>query len=109
MLKIAIDAMGGDNGCQPIVEGVIAALKKDRHFIAVLVGAKDKLLPLIPQKFNKRIVIHEASDVIAMSDSATDALKRKDSSAYKAIYLSTIDHLPKLLQLLDNFPIFFFF
>jgi glycerol-3-phosphate acyltransferase PlsX len=87
MLKIAIDAMGGDNGCQPIVEGVIAALKKDRHFIAVLVGVKDELLPLIPQKFNKRIVIHEASDVIAMSDSATDALKRKDSSAYKAIEL----------------------
>jgi glycerol-3-phosphate acyltransferase PlsX len=87
MLKIAIDAMGGDNGCEPIVEGVISALKKDRHFTAVLVGKKDELLPLIPQKFDHRIVIHEASDVISMSDAATDALKRKDSSAYQAIEL----------------------
>ena len=87
MLKIAIDAMGGDNGCEPIINGVIAALKKDRHFTAILVGVKSELLPLIPQKFDKRIIIHEANDVISMSDSATDALKRKDSTAYQAIEL----------------------
>lgn len=87
MLKIAIDAMGGDNGCEPIVEGVILALKKDRNFTAVLVGKKDELLPLIPQKFDHRIVIHQADDVISMHDSATDALKRKESTAYQAIEL----------------------
>ena len=87
MLKIAIDAMGGDFGPAPIVEGVIKALKQDRHFEAVLVGKKDELLPLIPQKFNNRITIHEAEDVISMTDHATDALKRKESSAYKAIEL----------------------
>ncbi|MEA3513809.1 MAG: phosphate acyltransferase PlsX [Campylobacterota bacterium] len=87
MLKIAIDAMGGDFGPAPIVEGVISALKKDRHFTAVLVGKKNELLPLIPQKFDHRVIIHEASDVIQMSDNATDALKRKDSSAYQAIEL----------------------
>ncbi len=87
MLKIAIDAMGGDFGPTPIVEGVISALKKDRHFIAVLVGKKNELLPLIPQKFDKRIIFHECNDVIEMHDSATDALKRKESSAYQAIDL----------------------
>jgi len=87
MLKIAIDAMGGDNGCTPIVEGVIEALKKDRHFTAILVGKKDELLPLIPQKYDHRVIIHEADDVIDMHDHATDALKRKESSAYKAIEL----------------------
>lgn len=87
MLKVAIDAMGGDFGPAPIVEGVIKALKQDRHFEAVLVGKKDELLPLIPQKFDNRITIHEASDVISMNDHATDALKRKESSAYKAIDL----------------------
>ena len=87
MLKIAIDAMGGDFGPAPIVEGVISALKKDRHFQAVLVGKKDELLPLIPQKLEQRILIHEADDVIRMTDHATDALKRKESSAYKAIDL----------------------
>jgi len=87
MLKIAIDAMGGDNGCEPIVEGVILALKKDRHFTAILVGKRDELLPLIPQKFENRIIIHQADDVISMHDSATDALKRKESTAYQAIEL----------------------
>jgi glycerol-3-phosphate acyltransferase PlsX len=87
MLKIAIDAMGGDNGCDPIVAGVILALKRDRHFIAVLVGKKEELLPLIPQKFDSRIIIHQADDVISMTDHATDALKRKESTAYKAIDL----------------------
>ncbi|MDB4257330.1 phosphate acyltransferase PlsX [Arcobacteraceae bacterium] len=87
MLKIAIDAMGGDNGCIPIVEGVILALKTNKHFTAILVGKKDDLLPLIPQKFISRIIIHNAEDVISMSDHATDALKRKESTAYQAIEL----------------------
>jgi glycerol-3-phosphate acyltransferase PlsX len=87
MLKIAIDAMGGDNGPSPVIDGLILALKKDRHFNAILVGKKDILLPLIPHKFNDRITIHEANDVISMHDHATDALKRKESSAYIAIDL----------------------
>lgn len=87
MLTIAIDAMGGDNGCTPIVEGVILALKKNRHFTAILVGKKDELLPLIPQKIISRITIHHAEDVISMQDHATDALKRKESTAYQAIEL----------------------
>jgi glycerol-3-phosphate acyltransferase PlsX len=87
MIKIAIDAMGGDNGPTPIIEGLKLALKHDRHFEAILVGNEEELLPLIPSKFKDRISIHHASDVIGMSDQATDALKRKESSAYKAIEL----------------------
>ena len=87
MLKIAIDAMGGDNGPTPIIEGLILALKKNKNFIAIAVGSKDQLVPLIPQRFSSRIEILDCNDVILMHDSATDALKRKDSSAYKAIEL----------------------
>jgi len=87
MLKIAIDAMGGDFGPQPIIEGLIAALKNNKNFTAIAVGAKEELIPLIPQKFDSRIEIVDCNDVIQMHDSATDALKRKDSSAYIAIQL----------------------
>jgi glycerol-3-phosphate acyltransferase PlsX len=87
MLKIAIDAMGGDNGPSPIIEGLIDALKRNRNFSAIAVGSKPELIPLIPQKYLSRIEILDCNDVISMSDSATDALKRKDSSAYKAIEL----------------------
>ena len=87
MLKIAIDAMGGDNGPAPIIDGLIEALKKDRHFEAILVGKESELISLIPQKFKTRVTIHNANDVIDMHDQATDALKRKESSAFKAIDL----------------------
>jgi len=87
MLKIAIDAMGGDNGPSPVIDGLIEALKKDRHFEAILVGRESELISLIPQKFQNRVTIHNADDVIDMTDNATDALKRKESSAFKAIDL----------------------
>ncbi|MDD2697889.1 MAG: phosphate acyltransferase PlsX [Arcobacteraceae bacterium] len=87
MLKIALDAMGGDNGPAPIMEGLLLALKRNNNFSVIAVGNQELLLPLIPQKYKDRIEIYHCTDVISMSDSATDALKRKESSAYIAIEL----------------------
>ncbi|MDF1874603.1 phosphate acyltransferase PlsX [Sulfurimonas sp. SAG-AH-194-I05] len=86
MVKIAIDAMGGDFGPEPIVRGCIDALKK-KKFIPILVGKKSEILPLLPKRYRDKISILDADDVIAMSDAATDAIKRKDSSIYKAVEL----------------------
>ncbi len=86
MIKIAIDAMGGDFGPEPIIEGVIQALE-EKKFLPILVGKKDEILSLLPPYYIDQVQIIEASDVIDMSDSATDALKRKDSSIYKAVEL----------------------
>ncbi len=87
MVKIALDAMGGDFGPAPIMEGLVSALKKNNDFEVIAVGKKSELLPLIPTKFDSRIEILDTDDVIGMHDHATDALKRKDSTAYKAIEL----------------------
>ena len=87
MLKIAIDAMGGDFGPEPIVDGLIAALKIDRNFTAVAVGDENQLHKLIPDIFKNRVEILHTTDIISMHDSATDALKRKESTIYKAIDL----------------------
>lgn len=87
MFKIAIDAMGGDFGPEPIIDGLIAALKQNNNFTAIAVGKKDELLSLIPQNFLSKIEILDTDDVISMNDSATDALKRKESTIYKAIEL----------------------
>ena len=86
MVKIAIDAMGGDFGPEPIVKGCIAALKK-KSFEPILVGKKSEILPMLPKRYRDKISIVEADDVISMSDAATDAVKRKDSSIYKAVEL----------------------
>ena len=87
MLKIAIDAMGGDFGPKPIMDGLIAALKHNYHFTAIAVGNRTELEALIPSNLKDRIEILHTDDVISMSDSATDALKRKESTIYKAIEL----------------------
>lgn len=86
MIKIAIDAMGGDFGPEPIIEGVVQALEQ-KKFLPILVGDKEEILSLLPQYYTDKVEIVDASDVIAMSDSATNALKRKDSSIYKAVEL----------------------
>ena len=86
MIKIAIDAMGGDFGPAPIVEGVLQALN-EASFEAILVGKRAEIEPLVPKGMESRISYEEASDVFDMDEMATDALKRKDSSIYKAIEL----------------------
>ena len=86
MVTIAIDAMGGDFGPEPIVKGCIKALKK-QQFKPILVGKKDEILPLLPKSYRDKISIVEAEDVISMEDAATDAVKRKESSIYKAMEL----------------------
>ncbi len=91
MVTIAIDAMGGDHGPEPIVEGVVQALE-EMSFTPILVGDKEKILAFLPQYYHEKIKIIQASDVISMSDSSTDALKRKDSSIYKAVELVREKH-----------------
>jgi len=86
MVKIAIDAMGGDFGPEPIVKGCITALKK-KLFIPILVGKKSEILPLLPKRYRDKISIVDTDDVISMGDAATDAVKRKESTIYKAIDL----------------------
>ncbi len=71
MISIAIDAMGGDFGPSPICEGTIKALN-ERDFKAILVGNTELIKPLIPSRYLDRVTFVEASDVLSMSDSATD-------------------------------------
>ncbi len=91
MVKIAIDAMGGDFGPEPIVSGVILALKKMK-FHPILVGKRDEILSLLPKGYKDKVSIVDADDVISMHDAATDALKRKESSIYKAVDLVKEGH-----------------
>lgn len=86
MIDIAIDAMGGDFGEKPIIEGVIEALKQ-RPFNAILVGNPNILRPLIPKNLEQYIQYENANEVFSMNENATDALKRKETTIYKTIEL----------------------
>lgn len=86
MISVAIDTMGGDYGEKPIIEGLVQALR-EKPFNAVLVGRRALLEPQIPQNLREFVSYEEASDVFRMEESATDALKHKESTIYKAIEL----------------------
>ncbi len=90
MITIALDAMGGDFGAEPIVTGAVQALYEKKGFRLILVGDRDEIEKYLPKKRRKlkdRLDIVESSDVISMEDSATDVFKRKDSSIYRAVDL----------------------
>jgi len=86
MYKIAIDVMGGDYGSEPIISGVLEALDC-AEFKPVLVGDKEKFIKFIPNKYINRCEFIQCADVLEMDEQATNVLKRRDSSIYKAIEL----------------------
>ena len=86
MIKVAIDAMGGDFGPKPIIEGVVEALKI-KKFHPILVGDEAEIKKYLPNNLYDKVSFINSSDYIKMDEHATDALRRKESSIYKAIDL----------------------
>lgn len=84
MVKVAIDLLGGDKGFEVIVEGVIDALN-EIEFKPVLVGSKELFENSLPLELKSKSLLVECSDYIKMEESATEVLKRKDSSIYKCM------------------------
>lgn len=82
-LPIAVDAMGGDHAPETIVEG--AALALAEGLPVVLVGDRDRLLPLIGEGAGP-VVVH-APDVVRMDDKASMAKRLDDSSIRRAMRL----------------------
>jgi glycerol-3-phosphate acyltransferase PlsX len=91
-MKIALDAMGGDSAPACTVAGACEALKKWPDIEIILVGDRarieQELRSLDAWPMDKRFSIHHASQVVDMTDSATDAIRRKkDSSISRAAEL----------------------
>jgi glycerol-3-phosphate acyltransferase PlsX len=86
IIRVAIDAMGGDFGSEPIIDGVVQAIE-ERLFHPILVGRKDAILSFLPQYYLNKVDIVTATDVIDMQEQATNSLRRKESSIYKAVQL----------------------
>jgi glycerol-3-phosphate acyltransferase PlsX len=86
MVKVAIDAMGGDFGPKPIIEGVTQALR-EKSFEPILVGDEEEIKKYLPKNLHNKVSFINSTDYIKMDEHATDALRRKESSIYKAIDL----------------------
>lgn len=86
-IKIAVDAMGGDNAPRIEVEGAVAAARESGVSI-ILVGDKDRLMAELAQHDTKGldILIHHASEVVGMHDSASDAIRKKKDSSVRVAF-----------------------
>ena len=82
MHTIAIDAMGGDNAPNQIIQGALDALAAIPDTTIILVGQQDVIEAQLKDKtYDKnRFRIHHASEVIATDEAAMAIRTKKDSS-----------------------------
>ncbi|MCI8830439.1 MAG: phosphate acyltransferase PlsX [Lachnospiraceae bacterium] len=83
MIKVAVDAMGGDYAPSQMVAGAIAAANLRKDIQVVLVGRKEDVEKELSGKDypHDRIQIAHASEVIATEEPPVNAIrKKKDSS-----------------------------
>lgn len=88
MIRIAVDAMGGDNAPGAVVEGCIQALRERADISVILAGQSQAIEPLLAGAgdVRARIEILEAPDVITMHEAPVMAVRRKpNSSMVKAL------------------------
>ena len=86
-VKIAVDAMGGDNSPKKIIEGIIHNHKKNKNIFFKIFGKKDKIETFLDKKINKDSyeIIHTENFVLS-SDSPLEAAKKgKNTSMWLAI------------------------
>ncbi len=80
VVKICVDADGGDNAPDVVARGVLLALAQDSNLHIVLVGRKSSI-EQVASEFPTRITPVETTEVIEMGDHPADAVrKKKDSS-----------------------------
>jgi phosphate acyltransferase len=80
MPKIAVDAMGGDRAPEAVVEGALLAARELSVEI-VLVGQKESVQRELSRHGGaSKIEISPAAEVVAMHESPSVALRKKDSS-----------------------------
>ncbi|MEE9303931.1 MAG: phosphate acyltransferase PlsX [Thiotrichaceae bacterium] len=91
VIRISLDAMGGDHGLSVVVPAALEALKKHDDIILTLVGDESKIhqqLASSQSEENERLLVHHASQQVDMGEPPADALrKKKDSSMRVAINL----------------------
>lgn len=82
---IAVDAMGGDNAPDIVIEGVAQALSENKSIEKiVLVGDTERVNKLLPEHNlidHPKLELHHASQVVEMHEPSTLAIRgKKDSS-----------------------------
>ena len=83
LTKIAIDAMGGDNAPEAMVDGAVWALKDNKGIHVYLVGDETRIKALLKEKtYDKdRLEVVHADEEITNHESPVLAIRRKKNSS----------------------------
>ena len=86
-IKIAVDAMGGENSPKKIIDGIIENYKNNKDVIYNIFGDQEKIISLLPNNYNKEIFnISDTKNKILDTDSPLSAAKKgKDTSMWLTI------------------------
>ena len=87
IIKIAVDAMGGDGSPKKVIDGIIHHFKNNKNSFYQIFGDKDKILPHIKSDLsNTSFEIIHTSDIVKGTDSPLEGAKRgKNTSMWLAI------------------------
>ncbi|HYO75434.1 MAG TPA: phosphate acyltransferase, partial [Thermoanaerobaculia bacterium] len=82
-VRIALDAMGGDNAPDEIVKGALLAVEEYSDVTILLVGREEVLREKLAGKTSPRIEIVDAREVVDKTDNALTPLRRKLNSSIR--------------------------
>ncbi|MDE7063011.1 MAG: phosphate acyltransferase PlsX [Lachnospiraceae bacterium] len=82
-VKVALDAMGGDNAPSEIIRGAIDAVHMRQDIQVILVGQQDVIQKELSQYAydEKQILIRQASEIIETAEQPVMAIRRKKDSS----------------------------
>lgn len=80
-MRIALDAMGGDNAPRSTVAGAVQAVAADPSVTVVLVGDEQVIRQHLPASLPRGIEIHHTTEVIEADDEPVRAVRRKKNSS----------------------------
>jgi glycerol-3-phosphate acyltransferase PlsX len=89
-MKIAVDVMGGDHGCDAVVSGALLALRRVPGITKLhLVGDQGEINAALARRpGDARIQVHHATEVLTMQEKPMVGLRRKkDCSILRAVNL----------------------
>ena len=87
MIKIAVDAMGGDNSPKKIIDGIIHNHQSNKEVCYKIFGDQNKISEIVKDKINKDFFeIFHTEDIVKSADSPLEGAKRgKNTSMWLAI------------------------
>ena len=87
LIKIAVDAMGGDNSPKKVIDGIIHNHKNNKGNFFKIFGDKNKIVSLIKDEIDNQYyeIIHTENFVLSTDSPLEAAKKGKDTSMWLAI------------------------